>query len=76
MKTTLKLSAILFIALASACGNNNKPASGAAADSTTQSAKTDTAVVPGNQKNVPKDSVNGDPANKGAEDPNAKLPKK
>lgn len=75
MKTALKLSAILFIALASSCGNNSKSASGAA-DSTTQSAKTDTAIVPGNQKDIKNDSVSGDPASKGAADPNAKLPKK
>ena len=76
MKTAAKLSAILLIVLASACGNGNKPASNSAADSTSQSAKTDTAVVPGNQKDIKSDSVSGDPASKGAADPNAKLPKK
>lgn len=76
MKTNKILLALLLIyASLGACGNNNGTKK-TSTDTAGKSVKADTAIAPGNQKNIKNDSVSGDPSAKGAADPNAKLPKK
>lgn len=73
MKTNrILLALFLSSALLVACGHKTNSSAAGSADSTT---KADTAIKPGDQKNIKNDSVSGDPASKGSADPNAKLPK-
>ena len=76
MKTKLIIPAILLLS-AMACNNNTTSKTNSADTTKTDTtAKSDTAIVPGNQKSIKNDSLSGDPSSKGSADPNAKLPKK
>ncbi len=76
MKINRFLGALLLLsALISACSNNAQ-SKNTADTANTNTAKIDTAIVPGGQKSVKNDSLSGDPASKGSADPDAKLPKK
>lgn len=58
--------------LLSCSGNNSQKQ----ADTGAGKAKGDTSIVSHGRADAPHDSISGDPYSKGAEDPNAKLPKK
>ena len=57
-----------------ACGHSTNNI--ISSDTSSNAKKADTSVVSGNSKNVKNDSIGGDPAAKGSEDPNAHEPKK
>jgi len=66
---------MLISALLMGCGNHKGTSTSSSDTGKANKTTADTAIVSGNQKSVPIDSMAGDPAAKGNSDPTAKLPK-